>query len=140
MRLPEPPRRRGGAGAFLAGLAVALLLSSGAGADEAQELAGTTPEQRATAQTDYMRDKLALSPDVASRVQQVNLDAAKKMEPVLKGDLGPLKKLAQGQQVQRDRESALQGILTPEQFQKYLDMKPEMRAAVEAKLAATGAR
>ena len=99
-------------------------------------LRGTTPEQRATAQTDYLKTKLGLSGDAASRVADINLDTAKKMEPVLKGDLNPMSRLSQGQAIQQERDTDLQKILTPDQFQTYLASKNDMRQKVEDQLAA----
>ncbi len=140
--IEEPTRRRGTTRAAFsrrAVLLVAVLLFAGrASADSAEQqmLRGTTPEQRATAQTDYLKTKLGLSGDAASRVADINLDTAKKMEPVLKGDLNPMSRLSQGQAIQQERDTDLQKVLTPDQFQTYLASKNDMRQKVEDQLAA----
>ena len=58
------------------------------------------------------------------------------MEPVLKGDLNPMSRLSQGQAIQQERDTDLQKILTPDQFQTYLASKNDMRQKVEDQLAA----
>lgn len=107
-------------------------------ADSAGDAAvkASTPEQRATLQTDWMRDKLGLSPDVAAKVARINLDTANKMDPVLKGDGNVLSRYAQGESIQKDRDAALQQVLTPQQFQTFESSKDEMKQKVESALEA----
>jgi len=108
--------------------------------DPSAALAKSTPEERAAFQTEYMKTKLALADEQAPKVQSINLDAAQKMEPVIKGTDGPLVKLRQARAIEAEKEAALQGVLTPDQFQKFLAMKDELRQKLEQKMAekATG--
>jgi Spy/CpxP family protein refolding chaperone len=109
-------------------LAVAMLvaLAPTAGA-QLQKLKGTTPEFRANLQTDMMKKRLELTPEQAPQVSQINLDAAKKMQPLIDGDEGPLREAAQARTIQNEREAALGKVLTPDQMTKYQAQKEEMR-------------
>jgi len=103
--------------------------------DPSAALAKSTPEERAAFQTEYMKTKLALADEQAPKVQSINLDAAQKMEPVIKGTDGPLVKLRRARAIEAEKETALQGVLTPDQFQKFLAMKDELRQKLEQKMA-----
>ena len=117
-------------------LALALLsLAPLAAAQElSPALAKSTPEQRAAIQTDLMKDKLALSAEQLPNVQAINLDTAKKMEPVIKGDDGPLVKLRQARAIESQKEASLRDVLTPDQFQKFLALRDELKQKLEEKL------
>ncbi len=119
----------------------ALAIAGPARADSAGDAAvkASTPEQRATLQTDWMRGKLGLSPDVAAKVAEINLDTARKMDPVLKGDGNVLSRYAQGESIQKGRDAALRAVLAPEQFQAFESSKDEMKQKVEAALEAKAA-
>lgn len=129
------------AAAIAAAALLAVLAPGRAVADSAADAAvrASTPEQRATLQTDWMRDKLGLSPDVVAKVSEINLDTARKMDPVIKGDGNALSRYAQGEALQKARDAALQKVLTPEQFQAFEsskdDMKKKVESALEAKVA-----
>jgi len=119
--------------------AAALLVSAASGparADSAGDAAvkASTPQQRASLQTDWMRGKLGLSPDVAAKVAAINLDTARKMDPVLKGDGNMLARYAQGESIQKERDDALRAVLTPDQFQVFESSKDEMKQKVESAL------
>ena len=98
------------------------------------ELANSTPQERAKMLTLVMKEKLSLTPEQLPKVEAINLDAAQKMEPVLKGSEGPLIKMRTAKQVDGGKEAALQGVLTPQQFQQYLSSRDEMKQKAEQKL------
>ena len=98
------------------------------------ELASSTPQERAKALTLVMKEKLALTPEQLPKVEAINLDAAQKMEPVLKGSEGPLIKMRTAKQVDGAKEAALQSVLSPQQFQQYLSSRDEMKQKAEQKL------
>ena len=56
------------------------------------------------------------------------------MEPIIKGQEGPLMRLRQMREVGQAKEAELKGVLSPEQFHKYLAEKQEMREKFEDKL------
>ena len=112
--------------------AVALLV---AGAALAQErLANSTPDMRAKIQTEFMTKKLGLKADQIPKVQEINLKYAQKMEPVLKGNEGPLVKLRAAKAIDQDKDAELERVLSKEQYQQYLASKEEMREKVEQRI------
>jgi hypothetical protein len=116
-------------------LAIALLVTSSvASAQVSPELVNSTPQERAKLLTLEMKEKLALTPEQLPKVEAINLEAAQKMEPVLKGSDKPLVKRRTSQLVEQAKESALQGVLTPPQFQQYLASREEMKQKVGQKL------
>ena len=117
-------------------LAFALLHAAPAFAQEMKDaLASSTPQERASFQTEYMKTKLALTPEQLPKVEALNLSTAQKMEPVLKGTEGPFMKLHAARAIESEKEAALQAILTPEQFQTFLASREELKQKLEQKLA-----
>lgn len=57
------------------------------------------------------------------------------MDPVLKGSEGPLMKIRSMKAIEDQKETALKGILTPEQFQNFLAAREELKQKLEEKLA-----
>ncbi|HMB35844.1 MAG TPA: hypothetical protein VKV41_17505 [Methylomirabilota bacterium] len=122
---------------FIALLAAAmsLLIVAAAGAqNEMEKLKSSTPEERARLQTEMMKTKLSLTPDQTPKVAAINQKYAQRMEPIIKGQEGPLMRLRQMREVGQAKEAELKGVLSPEQFQKYLAEKQEMREKFEDKL------
>jgi hypothetical protein len=122
---------------FIALLAAAmsLLIVVAAGAqNEMEKLKSSTPEERARLQTEMMKTKLSLTPDQTPKVAAINQKYAQRMEPIIKGQEGPLMRLRQMREVGQAKEAELKGVLSPEQFQKYLAEKQEMREKFEDKL------
>ena len=69
-------------------LLVSLLLAGTALAQsELEELQHTSPQQRADAQTEYMKQKLNLTSQQEPKVATLNLEYAKKIEEELKEDV-----------------------------------------------------
>lgn len=87
----------------------------------------TTPEERAEAQTLMMKENVGLSPEKVEKVRAINLKYAKVMDPTIQGPDGPMKKgmVASNRQAQKDGE--LKAVLSPEEYQKYLASKLDMR-------------
>jgi hypothetical protein len=112
--------------------------ASAQAADQAglEKLKGSTPEQRAKIQDELMAAKLQLSAQQAPQVQAINLEYAQKMEPVIQGSEGPLVKLRSAKAIDQQKDAALQGVLSGEQFQKYLAAKQELRQKLEERVAA----
>jgi hypothetical protein len=109
-------------------LAVVAVLSLASSASaQLDKLKNTTPEERAEVQTAFLKSKLGLTTDQATKVADINLRYAQKMDPIIKGSSGLLMKRRQMQEVNREKEAELKQALSAEQFQKYLDSKEEMR-------------
>jgi len=126
--------------AFRLALVLSLVVAAAAHAQgPSQALQSSTPQERATFQTEYMKTKLALTAEQLPKVSALNLETAQKMEPVLKGSEGPLVKLRAMKAIEDQKETGLQGILTPDQFQKFLAAREELKQKLEEKLAAKAA-
>ena len=124
--------------AWLAVSVVALTLGMTALGARAQgkleELRNTTPQERAAAQTEMMKSKLALTPDQTPKIAALNLKYAQEMEPVIKGSEGPFIRMRHAREISTRKEAELKQMLTPEQFEKYLASREEMREKFEEKM------
>jgi len=118
---------------------VGLCLAVGVEAQELETLAKTTPQQRADVQTEFMTKRLGLSPEARTQVQAINLKYAEQAQPILTGSDGPLMKMHDLKGLQSQKESELKGVLTPEQFQKFLASKEALRAHMTKALSNRGA-
>ena len=104
-----------------------LLIAPRAHAADIDALKGTTPEERAEAQTLMMKEQLALSDDTLEKVRAINLKYAQKMDPTIQGSNGPMMKGLEARNLQQQKEGELKTVLSPEQYKKYLASKLEMR-------------
>ena len=121
--------------AALAAVVIALLIPAGPGVlAQLEQLKNTTPEQRAKMQTDLMKSKLGLTPEQTATIGAINEKYAQRMEPIIKGSEGPFTRMRQMRQVSEAKEAELKATLSPDQFQKYLAEKEEMREQFEEKL------
>ena len=119
------------------GLLMAALLVAAATAsaqDAMDKLKDTTPAERATVQTMMMKQKLGLTPEQLPSVKEINLEAATQMQPILTGSQGKLMKMRRAKEIESQRDSQLQGVVTPPQYQQWLAEKEAMRQKVEQKL------
>jgi hypothetical protein len=116
------------------------LAASGASA-QLEELASSTPQERASIQTAFMKRKLALTPEQLPKIEALNLEYAQKMQPVITGSEGPLMKMRAAKGIEGEKDAALQNVLTPDQNQKWLaakdELRQEMRAAIAKKAGGT---
>lgn len=118
----------------LAFAAMAAVTVSAHAQDRIEAIAGTPPEQRAKLQTDMMKEKLALTAEQLPKVESINLDTAKKMQPVLESKQGPLMRMSQARTIEQAKDKALESVLTPSQYQNWLAAKDEMKQKLEQKL------
>ncbi|TMA53751.1 MAG: hypothetical protein E6J71_23900 [Deltaproteobacteria bacterium] len=124
MRLPTPARA----------LTVAVLLVTASASAQLDGLKDTTPAERAKAQNAMMRSRLGLTDEQASRVAALNQKYAEKMEPVIKGSSGPLVKMREVKEIEQQKEAELKQVLSPEQFEKFLAAKDQMREELEQRI------
>src|SRR5262249_10970718 len=87
--------------------ALALALSPLGARAQMDKLASSTPQERATMQTQYMTTKLGLTPDQTQAVGALNLKYAQKMDPIIKGSEPPVMKLRQMRQLNEEKEAEL---------------------------------
>jgi hypothetical protein len=116
---------------------VAALLVAVAAEASAQfgALENTTPEERAGIQTELMKAKLGLQPEQLSQVGALNLEYARKMEPVIHGSDGPFAKMRAAREIESQKEADLKKILSGDQFTLFLAGKEEMRQKFEQRMA-----
>ena len=140
---------------FTAGMLSLLLVTALASSAQGQtevlaKLADVTPEQLATAQTDYMSEHLTLSEAQLEALASLNLDSARKGARILRrktprhmtqgnliAGMDSARKVADMQKLGRRHESRLSRILDEQQFEAYEEMKPAMREAVVRSLLAS---
>ena len=115
-------------------IAVVLLASALTASAQLDKLKDTTPEERAKAQTVFMKSKLDLTNEQMPKVADINLRYAQKMDPIIKGSGGPFMKMREMKEVNDAKETELQQVLSADQFQKYLASKEEMRQKLEEKM------
>src|SRR5262249_54971233 len=108
-------------------LTVAVLLVSASASAQLDELKNTTPAERAKAQTAMMKSKLGLTNEQTSKGEALNKKYAEKMEPVIKGSGGPLMKMREMKDIEGQKDAELKTVLSPEQFEKFLAGKEQMR-------------
>ena len=108
-----------------AALVVAVLASQAPAAD-LDALKDTTPAERAKAQTAMMKTKLGLSDAEVAKIGPINMKYAERMEPIIKGSEGPLKRMEAVHAVEQAKETELKGVLTADQFAKFEANKQEM--------------
>ena len=108
-------------------IAACLLIAGTVFAGELYALKNTSPAQRAKAQTAMMKEKLGLSEEQVAKVGALNLKYAEKMDPIIKGTEGTFMKARDARNVEQQKEVELKALLSPDQFQKFLAGKEEMR-------------
>jgi len=115
-------------------LFTALINNPASAQDKADMIKNSTPEQRAKMQTSMMKAKLQLDTVQVVKVQAINLTAAQKMEPLLKGDGGKLAKFRQMKEIDSAKDKDLKNVLTPEQYKQYQAAKDEMKEKMKERL------
>ena len=101
--------------------------ATGAWAADLDALKDTSPKERAAAQTMMMKSKLELTDAQTPKIAAINQKYAERMEPVIKGSQGPLARMRAAKEIESQKEAELKSVLTPDQFQKFLAGKEEMR-------------
>lgn len=111
-----------------------LLFISVANAEDMAYLLNSTPTERAASQTRFMQTKLHLSQDELIKIQAINQAYAEKIEPVLKGSSFSLVKMHDIKAILEQKDNTLRKVLTPEQFEIYINAKDELKQALEQDL------
>ena len=116
---------------------VALLVASSAWA-QLDALKDTTPAERAKVQTELMKTRLGLTDAQTSKVAAINEKYAERMEPIIKGAENPFLKVREVRDIEQAKEGELKGVLSGEQFQKFLDSKAEIRQQFDERFRTKG--
>ena len=124
-----------GRGILALGIAViALVIGMPCAFAQLDELKNTTPEERASLQTELMKSKLALTPEQTRAVADLNLKYANRMEPIIKGSSNSLTKMFQMRKINNEKEAELKRILSSQQWEKFDASRDEMRQQFEERI------
>ena len=124
-----------GRGILALGIAViALVIGMPCAFAQLDELKNTTPEERASLQTELMKSKLALTPEQTQVVTDLNLKYANRMEPIIKGSSNSLSKMFQMRKINNEKETELKRILSSQQWEKFDASRDEMRQQFEERI------
>jgi len=121
-------------------LALTLLLATTLGipgwspAARAQE--PPSPEkQEAMQKLEKMAQQLQLTPQQKKQMAPIMIEEAKKMKAIKSNtSLGPLEKMMQMKQVGTDMDAKVQPILSPEQYQKFQQIREQERQQMIEKM------
>ena len=89
-----------------------------------------SPEERATKRTEVMAKKLKLNPEQVSKVKDINLATAAKVDEIRGRYATEAKKKGMGKELKaarEERETQLKSILTDEQWKAYQTAKEQMK-------------
>jgi len=90
------------------------------------------------AQTEKMASDLGLNDDQKSKVLTVNTDASTKRQALRSNESDPSNRRADMKKIETDRDGALKGILTDDQYKKYVQMREDERKQRQAQRGAGG--
>ena len=90
----------------------------------------TTPEQRAAAVTDFLREKLTLTPSQTTRAEVINLNSARDAEAILKSSRNRFSVGREMRSLNQKRNQELKVILTDEQWDLFQRSRQEMKSNV----------
>lgn len=93
---------------------------------QSKSLKNSTPEQRAKMQTEWMKTKLALNSTQIQQVYDLNLEYARKNDPILQSNEGKLAKFKKLKALQKEKSSVLSKVLNDEQYKKYQELKDQL--------------
>lgn len=111
-----------------------LLLGLATQAQSMDDFKQSTPEQRAKAQTEYLKTNLQLDDQQTQKIAEINLKYAQKMEPVIKGSGGKLSKMKTAKNINAQKEAEYKQVFTSDQYKKYAELKDDMKNNVKKKM------
>lgn len=102
-------------------------------AAQAKKLKDSTPEQRAKMLTEWMTNKLSLKSRQVEQVSVLNLQYARKNDPILQSNEGKLAKFKKLKTLEKEKSEALKQILDTEQYKKYQEIKHQIIQNIQNK-------
>lgn len=111
-----------------------LLLGLATQAQSMDDFKQSTPEQRAKAQTEYLKTNLQLDDQQTQKIAEISLKYAQKMEPVIKGSGGKLSKMKTAKNINAQKEAEYKQVFTSDQYKKYAELKDDMKNDVKKKM------
>lgn len=98
------------------------------------ELKNSTPEERATLQTDWMKTNLALDDKTANALSAINLKYAQETQALMDSEGPRLEKLMTFRRNSDAKDAELKALLTPEQYSQYEQKKSQLQDMVKEKI------
>ncbi|MDF2551438.1 MAG: hypothetical protein K0R77_713 [Chryseobacterium sp.] len=93
---------------------------------QTKKLQDSTPEQRAKMMTAWMTSQLALNAKQIEQVSALDLQYARKNDPILQSNESKISKFKKLKALQKEKSNALSQILDADQYKKYQEIKDEM--------------
>lgn len=120
---------------FVALLALSVSgLSSAFAQNKANDLKHKTPEERAKFQTEMMKSKLNLNAQQQSKIEVINLNYAKKFEPVIKSNDSKIARFKQAMSLQQAKDEELKKVFTASQYQQYEKFQEALKSTLKDKM------
>jgi hypothetical protein len=109
-------------------------LTSAFAQNKANDLKHKTPEERAKFQTEMMRTKLNLNAQQQSKIEVINLNYAKKFEPIIKSSDRKITRFKQAMSLQKAKDEELKKVFTAGQYQQYEKFKETLKSTLKDKM------
>ena len=100
----------------------------------AQKKASSTPEERATKLTEWMKTNLQLNDDQATQVQNINLKYANKTQGLQSQSMSRKEKMQTLKDNDKAKDAELKNVLTADQYTSYQVKKDEIRKQMKEKM------
>jgi len=111
---------------------IAVAISSAVMMSDAQTNQAAKSKPDPKVQTERIAKNLGLTDDQKAKVLIVNTDADQKMEALSANKVAGEKMRGERKTIGKEREDKLKGILTADQFTKYMAKKEEMKQKRQA--------
>jgi len=100
----------------------------------AQKKTSSTPEQRASKLTEWMKTNLQLNDDQATQVQTINLKYANKTQGLQTQSLSRKQKMQTLKENDKAKDAELKTVLTHDQYNSYQVKKDEVRKQMKERM------
>ncbi|MGQ7854381.1 hypothetical protein ACUN24_09040 [Pedobacter sp. WC2501] len=109
-------------------------LTSAFAQNKANDLKHKTPEERAKFQTEIMRTKLNLNAEQQSKIEVINLNYAKKLEPIIKSSDRKITRFKKAMSLQKAKDEELKKVFTAVQYQQYEKFQKALKSTLKNKM------
>jgi hypothetical protein len=100
----------------------------------AQKKTSSTPEERATRITEWMKTNLQLNNDQATQVQNINLKYANKTQGLQTQSMSRKQKMQTLKDNDKAKDAELKNVLTADQYSAYQAKKDEIRKQMKERM------
>src|SRR4030095_562498 len=100
----------------------------------AQKNTSSTPEERATKLTEWMKTNLQLNSDQATQVQNINLKYASKTQELQTQSMSRKTKMQTLKENDKAKDGELKNVLTTDQYNGYQAKKEEIRKQMKERM------